>query len=61
MVLRSGRWLQTARMKCRSDGDSIARPSREAGMGIELLLLAVGVYAAIWLAVLVGSQFFGPR
>lgn len=30
-------------------------------MGIELLLLAAGVYGAIWLMVLVGSRFFGPR
>ncbi len=30
-------------------------------MGIEVLLLAFGVYAAIWVAVLAGSQFFGPR
>ena len=30
-------------------------------MGIEVLLLAVCVYAAIWVMVLVGSQFFGPR
>jgi hypothetical protein len=37
------------------------KPIREDEMGIEILLLAFGVYAAIWLAVLVGSQFFGPR
>ena len=30
-------------------------------MGIEVLLIAFGVYAAIWLTVIVGSQFFGPR
>lgn len=33
----------------------------EATMGIEVLVLAFGVYATIWLVVLVGSQFFGPR
>ena len=36
-------------------------PLGEDEMGIELLLLAFGVYAAIWLAVIAGSQFFGPR
>ena len=30
-------------------------------MGIGILGLAFGVYAAIWLTVIVGSQFFGPR
>jgi hypothetical protein len=30
-------------------------------MGIGLLGVAVAVYAAIWLVVIVGSQFFGPR
>jgi hypothetical protein len=30
-------------------------------MGIEILILAFGVYATIWLFVIVGSQFFGPR
>lgn len=30
-------------------------------MGIEILALAAGVYAVIWLAVLMGSRFFGPR
>jgi hypothetical protein len=30
-------------------------------MGIEILALAFGVYAAIWLTVIVGSKFFGPR
>ncbi len=30
-------------------------------MGIELLVVAVGVYAVIWVVVLAGSQFFGPR
>jgi hypothetical protein len=30
-------------------------------MGIGILLLAAGVLAAIWLVVIVGSQFFGPR
>ncbi len=30
-------------------------------MGIGILAAAGGVYAAIWLVVIVGSQFFGPR
>jgi len=30
-------------------------------MGINLLILAFGVYAAIWLVVLTGSRYFGPR
>jgi hypothetical protein len=30
-------------------------------MGVEILLLAFGVYASFWLAVILGSQFFGPR
>ena len=33
----------------------------EAAMGIEILALAAGVYAATWVVVLVGSRFFGPR
>jgi hypothetical protein len=30
-------------------------------MGISVLALAFGVYAAIWFVIIVGSQFFGPR
>jgi hypothetical protein len=30
-------------------------------MGIGILGVAFGVYAAIWLVVIVGSQFFGPK
>ena len=30
-------------------------------MGIEILVLAFGVYASIWFVVIAGSQFFGPR
>ena len=30
-------------------------------MGIEILLVAFVVYATIWLLVLVGSSYFGPR
>jgi hypothetical protein len=30
-------------------------------MGIGILVVAAGVLAAIWLIVIVGSQFFGPR
>jgi hypothetical protein len=35
--------------------------SGEDEMGIEVLLLAFGVYATIWLLVLWGSRYFGPR
>ena len=48
-------------MKSRAEGDNIAARPGEAGMGIEILLIAAVVYAAIWLTVLVGSRFFGPR
>jgi hypothetical protein len=41
--------------------DPIKIATREDAMGIEVLVLAFGVYATIWLVVLVGSQFFGPR
>jgi len=30
-------------------------------MGIEILGVAFVVYATIWLIIIVGSQFFGPR
>lgn len=30
-------------------------------MGIQILLIAAGVYGATWLVVLAGSKFFGPR
>jgi hypothetical protein len=30
-------------------------------MGIEILALAFGVYAAIWLVVIAGSKYFGPQ
>jgi len=30
-------------------------------MGIEILAVAFAVYATLWLIVIVGSQFFGPR
>ena len=30
-------------------------------MGLSLLVLAFGVYATIWLVVLWGSRYFGPR
>jgi hypothetical protein len=30
-------------------------------MGLNLLVLAFGVYATIWLVVLWGSRYFGPR
>ena len=33
----------------------------EGAMGIGILGLAVAVYAGIWLVIIVGSQFFGPR
>ncbi len=47
-------------MKCASDGDKITSYG-EAVMGIEVLVLAFGIYAVIWVAVLAGSRFFGPR
>jgi uncharacterized membrane protein len=34
---------------------------REDEMGIGILGLAFGVYATIWVIVIVGSRFFGPR
>jgi hypothetical protein len=37
------------------------KPIWEDEMGIEILGVAVGVYATIWLIVITGSQFFGPR
>jgi hypothetical protein len=33
----------------------------EDGMGIGILGIAFGVYAALWLIIIVGSQFFGPK
>jgi hypothetical protein len=49
-------------VKSHRNRDKIAScPLGEDEMGIEILLLAFGVYAAIWLAVIAGSQFFGPR
>jgi hypothetical protein len=30
-------------------------------MGIQVLLLAAGVLAAVWIIVLWGSRYFGPR
>ncbi len=30
-------------------------------MGIEVLAVAFAVYAATWVVILVGSQFFGSR
>ena len=50
-----------ARVEPPGNRDKIAPWAGEDEMGIELLLLAFGVYAAIWLAVIAGSQFFGPR
>jgi hypothetical protein len=44
---------------------SEARLSREGEMvivdGTMVLVLAVGVLAAMWVVVLYGSSFFGPR
>jgi hypothetical protein len=50
-----------ARVKPPVNRDKIEPRDREDEMGIEILLVAFGVYAAIWLAVIAGSQFFGPR
>jgi hypothetical protein len=30
-------------------------------MGIEILALALGVYAAVWLVVITGSRYFGSN
>ncbi len=30
-------------------------------MGIEILALAFGVYAATWFVVIAGSKYFGPQ
>jgi len=30
-------------------------------MGIQVLLLAAGMLAAVWIIVLWGSRYFGPR
>jgi len=30
-------------------------------MGMQVLLLAAGVLAAVWIIVLWGSRYFGPR
>jgi hypothetical protein len=30
-------------------------------MGIEVLFIAVGILASIWIIVLWGSRYFGPR
>jgi len=30
-------------------------------MGMQVLLLAAGVLAAVWIVVLWGSRYFGPR
>ena len=30
-------------------------------MGIGILFLAFGIYAAIWFVIIMGSQFFGSR
>ena len=44
---------------------SLPAPSRrdetEEQMGMQVLLLAAGVLAAVWIVVLWGSRYFGPR
>jgi hypothetical protein len=37
----------------------LPRGGREGGM--EILLIAFGVLAAVWIVVLWGSRYFGPR
>jgi hypothetical protein len=38
-------------------------PSKEGGMldGTEILAVGFGFYAAIWVAVIYGASFFGPK
>jgi len=43
------------------EGSIVKDMGRKALMAGPVLVLAFGVYATIWLVVLVGSQFFGPR
>jgi hypothetical protein len=37
------------------------RDETEGDMGIEILAVAAGVLAAIWIVVLWGSRYFGPQ
>ena len=37
------------------------RPVMGEAMGSGVVVLGIGIYAGIWLFVLVGSQFFGPK
>jgi hypothetical protein len=37
------------------------RGETEEEMGMQVLLLAAGVLAAVWIIVLWGSRYFGPR
>jgi hypothetical protein len=60
MQLYSGRGA--AMLASPVNRDKIAPcPLGEDEMGIEILLLAFGVYAAIWLVVIAGSPFFASR
>lgn len=39
------------------------RPSgrRKGANGMQTLLIGIGIYAAIWIIVLWGARYFGPR
>jgi hypothetical protein len=56
-----GAWCRRAscptigNINCRSTGN------REAGMGIEILAIAAATLAIVWIIVLWGSRYFGPR
>ncbi len=38
-----------------------SRDVREVGMGIQVLAIAAAAIAIIWIIVLWGSRYFGPR
>ena len=49
------------RRKLPYDGKKAGHPTREEDMGIQILAVALGILAAIWIIVLWGSQYFGSR